>query len=85
MFGVSHVGGDMTGFEDGVSLSTLIAKPKKSQCGCGVVGVGIQSNAGVECCAPTSFFSTSDDDDDNATFSSPSRILSFVGLSIFQV
>jgi hypothetical protein len=37
----------MTGFEEEVSLSTLIVKPKKSQCGwwCGVVG--FQSNAGV--------------------------------------
>jgi hypothetical protein len=51
----------------------------------GGVGIPIQSNAGVECCAPTSFFSTSDDDDDNATFSSLLRILSFVGLSMLQV
>jgi hypothetical protein len=27
----------MTGFEEEVSLSTLIVKPKKRQCGCGVV------------------------------------------------
>jgi len=47
VLGISHVGGDMTGFEEEVSLSTLIVKPKKSQCGwwCGVVG--FQSNAGV--------------------------------------
>jgi len=84
VFGVYHVGGDMTGFEEEVSLSTLIVKPKKSQCGCGVVWW--DSNPMLVCgMLCTDFIILTSDDDDNAAFSSPSRILSFVGLSILQV
>ncbi len=51
VFGVSHVGGDMTGFEEEVSLSTLIAKPKKMPMWvwCGGGGILIQCWCGMLC------------------------------------